>query len=49
MELLSFLKWVIEALRKENVSVVFGYPGGAIMNVYDEVYKQNYFKHIRYY
>jgi acetolactate synthase-1/2/3 large subunit len=37
---------VIEALRKENVSVVFGYPGGAIMNVYDEVYKQNYFKHI---
>jgi len=37
---------VIEALRKENVSVVFGYPGGAIMNVYDEVYKQNYFRHI---
>ncbi|NCD12341.1 MAG: acetolactate synthase large subunit, partial [Epsilonproteobacteria bacterium] len=32
--------------RKENVSVVFGYPGGAIMNVYDEVYKQNHFKHI---
>lgn len=37
---------VIEALHKENVSVVFGYPGGAIMNVYDEVYKQNYFRHI---
>ena len=37
---------VIEALRRENVSVVFGYPGGAIMNVYDEVYKQNYFEHI---
>ena len=37
---------VIEALRKENVSVVFGYPGGAIMNVYDEVYKQDYFEHI---
>ncbi|NOX15594.1 MAG: acetolactate synthase large subunit [Epsilonproteobacteria bacterium] len=37
---------VIEALRRENVSVVFGYPGGAIMNVYDEIYKQNYFEHI---
>ncbi len=37
---------VIEALRRENVSVVFGYPGGAIMNIYDEVYKQNYFEHI---
>jgi acetolactate synthase-1/2/3 large subunit len=37
---------VIEALRKENVTVVFGYPGGAIMNVYDEVYKQDYFQHI---
>ncbi len=37
---------VVEALAKENVSVVFGYPGGAIMNVYDEVYKQNHFQHI---
>ena len=37
---------VIEALRRENVSVVFGYPGGAIMNVYDEVYKQDFFEHI---
>lgn len=43
---LSGSQMVIEALRKENVSVVFGYPGGAIMNVYDEVYKQNHFKHI---
>ena len=37
---------VIESLIKENVKVVFGYPGGAIMNVYDELYKQNKFKHI---
>jgi acetolactate synthase-1/2/3 large subunit len=37
---------VIEALIKENVDVVFGYPGGAIMNVYDEIYKQNSFQHI---
>ena len=37
---------VIEALVKEKVSVVFGYPGGAIMNVYDEVYKQEHFQHV---
>lgn len=37
---------VIEALKKENTEVVFGYPGGAIMNVYDEIYKQNHFEHI---
>jgi acetolactate synthase I/II/III large subunit len=37
---------VIEALKKENTEIVFGYPGGAIMNVYDEIYKQNYFEHI---
>lgn len=43
---ISGSQMVIEALRKENVKVVFGYPGGAIMNVYDEVYKQNFFKHI---
>jgi acetolactate synthase I/II/III large subunit len=37
---------VIEALIAEGVNTVFGYPGGAIMNVYDEIYKQDNFKHI---
>ncbi len=37
---------VIEALTLEGVDTVFGYPGGAIMNVYDEIYKQKDFKHI---
>ncbi len=37
---------VIEALIAENVDTVFGYPGGAIMNVYDEIYKQDGFEHI---
>ena len=37
---------VIESLIKEGVEVVFGYPGGAIMNVYDELYKQDKLKHI---
>ncbi len=39
-------KIVIESMIQENVDVVFGYPGGAIMNVYDEIYKQNSFQHI---
>lgn len=39
-------RMVIEAMKQEGVEVVFGYPGGAIMNVYDEIYKQNYFQHI---
>jgi acetolactate synthase I/II/III large subunit len=43
---ISGAQMVIEALIKENVDVVFGYPGGAIMNVYDEIYKQNSFQHI---
>lgn len=37
---------VIEALIEEGVDTVFGYPGGAIMNVYDEIYKQDKFHHI---
>ncbi len=37
---------VIESLIAENVEVVFGYPGGAIMNVYDEIYKQQGFQHV---
>jgi len=37
---------VCEALVAEGVKTVFGYPGGAIMNVYDEIYKQDGFEHI---
>ena len=30
---------VIECLKEQEVDTVFGYPGGAILNVYDELYK----------
>ncbi len=43
---ISGAQMVIEALALEGVDTVFGYPGGAIMNVYDEIYKQDNFKHI---
>ncbi|NPA60886.1 MAG: acetolactate synthase large subunit [Epsilonproteobacteria bacterium] len=39
-------RMVCEALIAEGVKCVFGYPGGAIMNVYDEIYKQEKFEHI---
>ena len=36
---------VLESLKKEGVDVVFGYPGGAILPLYEEFYKAN-FRHI---
>ncbi len=46
MAQMSGAQMVVEAMREEGVEVVFGYPGGAIMNVYDEIYKHRYFEHI---
>ena len=38
---------VIECLKEQGVDTVFGYPGGAILNVYDELYKhKNEITHI---
>ena len=30
---------VIECLKEQGVDTVFGYPGGTILNIYDELYK----------
>ncbi len=32
---------IIECLKEQGVDTVFGYPGGAILNVYDELYKHS--------
>ena len=32
---------IIECLKEQGVDTVFGYPGGAILNVYDEIYKHS--------
>ena len=38
---------VIECLVEQGVDTVFGYPGGAILNIYDELYKnENRIRHI---
>ena len=33
---------LLESLKAEGVEVVFGYPGGAVLTLYDEVYKMNF-------
>lgn len=43
---MSGAQMVCEAIIAEGTKTVFGYPGGAIMHVYDEIYKQNGFEHI---
>ncbi|OJZ07276.1 MAG: acetolactate synthase, large subunit, biosynthetic type [Thiobacillus sp. 63-78] len=37
---------VVRCLAEEGVEFVFGYPGGAVLNIYDEIFKQNKFKHV---
>ena len=37
---------VVECLIQEKVKVIFGYPGGAVLPIYDELFKQNSIRHI---
>ena len=37
---------VVQALIDQGVDTVFGYPGGAVLPIYDEVFQQNSIKHI---
>ena len=39
-------KMVIQALKDQGVDTVFGYPGGAVLPIYDEIFQQNDIKHI---
>ncbi|HYH18292.1 MAG TPA: acetolactate synthase 3 large subunit, partial [Azospirillum sp.] len=37
---------VIKALKDQGVDIIFGYPGGAVLPIYDELFKQNDLRHI---
>ncbi len=37
---------VVQALIDQGVDTVFGYPGGAVLPIYDEIFQQNSIKHI---
>ncbi|MGX0903575.1 acetolactate synthase-1/2/3 large subunit [Roseovarius sp. MBR-79] len=43
---MSGAKMVVQALRDQGVEVVFGYPGGAVLPIYDEIFQQNDIRHI---
>jgi acetolactate synthase-1/2/3 large subunit len=43
---MSGAKMVVQALRDQGVEVVFGYPGGAVLPIYDEIFLQNDIRHI---
>jgi len=36
---------LLKALEEENVDIIFGYPGGAVLDIYDQIYKSS-MKHI---
>jgi len=37
---------VVQALKDQGVEVIFGYPGGAVLPLYDEIFQQNEIRHI---
>ncbi|MBX9759283.1 MAG: acetolactate synthase 3 large subunit [Beijerinckiaceae bacterium] len=37
---------VVEALKDQGVDTIFGYPGGAVLPIYDALFQQNFVKHI---
>ena len=39
-------KMVVQALKDQGVDVIFGYPGGAVLPIYDELFLQNDIRHV---
>lgn len=37
---------IVEALKREGVEVIFGYPGGAIIDIYDTLYQDGKIRHV---
>ena len=46
MTQMSGAKMVVQALKDQGVEVVFGYPGGAVLPIYDEIFQQTEIEHI---
>lgn len=46
MEKLSGGDMLIRSLQDEGVEYVFGYPGGAVLHIYDALFKQNQIQHV---
>lgn len=37
---------VVQALIDQGVDTIFGYPGGAVLPIYDAIFQQNHIKHV---
>ena len=46
MEQLSGGDMLTRALHDEGVDLIFGYPGGAVLHIYDAIFKQDKIEHI---
>lgn len=46
MEMLSGGDILIRSLQEEDVDYVFGYPGGAVLHIYDALFRQDKMKHV---
>jgi acetolactate synthase I/II/III large subunit len=46
MTAMTGARMVVEALKDQGVDVVFGYPGGAVLPIYDEIFQQNAIRHV---
>jgi len=46
MTMMTGAEIVIRCLQEEKVEYVFGYPGGSVLHIYDELFKQDKIKHI---
>jgi len=46
VELLSGGEMIMRALKEEGVKIIFGYPGGAVLHIYDALYQQDAVEHI---
>lgn len=45
-KILTGSRVIIESLKSLGVDTIFGYPGGIVLGLYDELYKQNDIKHV---
>lgn len=46
MELLSGAEMLIRSLKDEGIDLIFGYPGGAALHIYDAIFQQDAVQHI---
>ncbi|EKV30505.1 Acetolactate synthase large subunit [Caenispirillum salinarum AK4] len=46
MDRMNGAQMVLKALAEQGVEVIFGYPGGAVLPIYDAIFQQNQIKHV---